>query len=189
MRAGLDEIRAAERVRISRALHDQIGPSLCSAGLMVGLLRSHPSDLPPMANDMLETIQDALETAIDAVRALSSSADPTLAQRCGLRGALEFLARAYKAEFVLHDAVPAWTGERADAACRILHDALLVLPPTPAPPRIECRPTGLLLSAGSPLPAAPFTALAAIASAAGLRLQSPGAAPSTQLALTAEDLP
>jgi hypothetical protein len=189
VRAGLEEIRFAERMRISRALHDHIGPSLCSAGLMVGLLRSKPADFAPMANDMLETIQDALETAIDAVRALSSSADPTLARRCGLRGALEFIARAHKAGFDPHGALPGWTGPRADAACRVLHDALLVLPPAAAAPRIECHSGAVSLSAATLLPARPLAALATAAAAAGLRLECRADGSATYLALTAEDLP
>lgn len=186
MRAGLEQIREAERLRVSRALHDQIGPSLCSAGLMAGLLRSAPAELPPMANDMLEAIQDALESAIEAVRALNSIADPTLARRCGLRGALEFVARAHKAELILHPAVPDWTGERAGAACRIVHDALLVAPAGGAAPRIECNSGLVELTAAAPLPAAPLAALAGVASAAGLRLRRLEDGGTLRLSLTEE---
>ncbi len=187
VRAGLEQIRHAERLRISRALHDQVGPSLCSAGLMVGLLRSSGAEYPSPARDLMEAIQDALESAIDVVRALSYGADPALAQRCGLRGALEFLARVHKTDLALQAGLPAWPDPQAETACRILRDALLVLPAGAAPPRIASGPGRLELSGAAALPAEPRAALAALAAASGLRLEWLGEGAAARLALWAEE--
>jgi hypothetical protein len=182
--AGLEQIRHAERLRISRTLHDQIGPSLCSAGLMVSLLRSGSGGTPPMAQDMLDAIQDALETAIESVRSLSYSADPALAQRCGLRGALEFLARSHRAELDLRAGLPPWPAPRAESACRILQDVLL-LAAGPAAARLETTASGLSLAGALDLPGEARTALAALAAQAGLQLDWAAEAVPARLSLHA----
>lgn len=186
--AGLEQIRHAERLRISRALHDQIGPSLCSAGLMIGLLRSSASEYPPDTRGLMEGIQDALESAIDSVRALSYSADPALAKRCGLRGALEFLARVHKAKLDLLQGLPAWPAKQAETACRILQDALLTAPAGGARPCIESGAGHLALSAAGGLDADVRAALAAVASDAGLNLEWLGEGAAAGFALRAEEV-
>lgn len=185
--AGLEQIRLAERLRTSRALHDQIGPSLCSAGLMIGLLRSSPGDDPETAGKLMETIQDALEAAIDAVRALSYSADPALARRCGMRGALEFLAGAHKAELDARCGVPSWPKPRAEAACRILQDALLLIESGGTARRLESTAACLRLYGAGALAAEARAALASAAGAAGLRLAWHGEGEASRLELTAEE--
>lgn len=186
--AGLEQIRQAERLRMSRALHDQIGPSLCSAGLMIGLLRSSANEYPPETRGLMESIQDALESAIDAVRALSYSADPALVKRCGLRGALEFLARVHKAELVLGSGLPGWPAKQAGAACRILQDTLLTLQPEGGRVRIEGGAGHLVLSAAGGLDADVRAALALAASDAGLRLEWLGEDATAGFALRAEEV-
>lgn len=186
--AGLEQIRHAERLRISRALHDQIGPSLCSAGLMIGLLRSSADEYPPDARGLMESIQDALESAIDSVRALSYSADPALTKRCGLRGALEFLARVHKAKLALEAGLPGWPAKQAEAACRILQDALLMAPAGGAGPCIEGGAGHLSLSAAGGLNSDVRAALALAASDAGLRLEWLGEDAAAGFALQAEEV-
>ena len=90
---GLDALRRTGRASVSRVLHDEIGPALCSAGLMLGLLRTEARNLPPEAREWLDGLQAAMESAMEAARLLSYQADPALAGRCGLRTALEYLAR------------------------------------------------------------------------------------------------
>lgn len=186
--AGLEQIRHAERLRISRALHDQVGPSLCSAGLMIGLLRSSANEYPPDTKGLMESIQNALESAIDSVRALSYSSDPTLAKRCGLRGALEFLARVHKAELALGSGLPGWPAKQTEAACRILQDTLLMLRPEGGPVRIESSAGHLALSAAAGLDTVVRAALALAASDAGLRLEWLGEDAAAGFALRAEEV-
>lgn len=185
--AGLELIRHAERLRNSRALHDQVGPSLCSAGLMVSLLRSSAADYPQTARELMETIQDSLEAAIDAVRALSYGADPALAHRCGLRGALEFLSRAHKAQLDLQAGLPDWPVPQAETACRILQDALLVLPAGAAPASLRGGTGSLEFSCAGALPAEAGTALASLAAASGLRLDWLDTGEATCFTLHAEE--
>ena len=186
--AGLERIRQGERLLISRALHDQIGPSLCSAGLMIGLLRSWANDCPPDARSLLESIQDALDAAIQSVRTLSYGTDPALAKRCGLRGALEFLTRVHQAELDLERGLPAWPAMQSEAACRILQDALRMAPAGGGLPRIESDRGGLSVHRLCELDEDVRVALRALAAAAGLRLEWLGGIAAAGFALRAEEV-
>lgn len=170
---GLEAARRAERRRMSRVLHDQIGPSLCSAGLMVGLLRSAPDEFPLQTNEMLASIQDALETTIDSIRALSYAADPALASRCGFHSALSYVARWHDCELKLASRPMVLDGASAEAACRILNDALLLLPPDRLHPErlLDVGPSSLTLTAAGRLDGAAFDALAHCAASAALGLK------------------
>ncbi|MGC4055396.1 MAG: histidine kinase [Paludibaculum sp.] len=123
--SGLDEIRQHDRRRVSRRLHDDIGPSLCSAGLMVGLLRSNWPDLNQESRDLLDTVQEALESAVDSVRVLSYQSDPGIAGRCGLRKAVELITSDRPVDLTVAPGTPGWTPEQAETLCRIIGDALL----------------------------------------------------------------
>jgi hypothetical protein len=122
---GLDEIRQHDRRRVSRVLHDDIGPSLCSAGLMVGLLRSNWQDLNQESRDLLDTVQEALESAVDSVRVLSYQSDPGIVERCGLRRAVELITADRPVDLTIAPGTPVWSLEQAETLCRIIGDALL----------------------------------------------------------------
>lgn len=123
--SGLDEIRLLDRQRVSRRLHDDIGPSLCSAGLMVGLLRSNWPDLNQESRDLLDTVQEALESAVDSVRVLSYQSDPGIVARCGLRKAVELITTDRPVDLTIAQGTPVWSQEQAETLCRIIGDALL----------------------------------------------------------------
>jgi len=169
---GLEALRNAHRLHMSRTLHDQIGPSLCSAGLMLGLVRSATGELDPTSTGLLDSIQDALETAIDSVRALSYAADPGLGVRCGFRSALSYITQSHPAELVFTQDARLLSGKGADAACRIIQDALIALP-QPAEVnarRVECGNGGVTLTSPGLLPSATLPALRHMVSTAGQTL-------------------
>lgn len=116
---GLESLRRAERRCVSRVLHDEVGPSLCSAGLQLSLLRGEADDRT------LDSIQEALDHAISAVRSLSYRSDPQLASRCGLRAALSYLTAGRKAKLVVDEEPADLTPQQADLLARVVRDALL----------------------------------------------------------------
>jgi len=125
---GLESLRHAERAKVSRVLHDDTGPCLCSAGLVLGLLRGEAGRLSPEGREWLEMLQTALETALETVRLLNYQTNPALAGRCGLRAALEYLTGGGALVFDSSNGTPAWTPEQEETACRIVRDIILAAP-------------------------------------------------------------
>lgn len=136
---GLEALRRHDRLRVSRRLHDDIGPSLCSAGLMMGLLRSSWQQLDPTARELLDSVQEALEAAVDSVRLLSYQSAPDIVSRCGLRKALEFTTQGRCVEISFSNEAPRWLDGQAEAVCRIIGDALLAWEASTRPGRLELR--------------------------------------------------
>ncbi|MGJ5817764.1 histidine kinase [Paludibaculum fermentans] len=134
---GSDEMRQQERRRVSRRLHDDIGPSLCSAGLMIGLLRSNWPELNRESRELLDTIQEALEAAVDSVRVLSYQSDPGIVTRCGLRKSIELITQGRPVDFTFEQGTPAWSMEQAESLCRIIGDALLAWDASERPGRVQ----------------------------------------------------
>lgn len=74
--------------RAGRALHDDVGPQLAGAGILLSLVRS---DFPKAALEVQEALS-ALDQAMERVRALSQELNPSPVDRLGLRNALLRLA-------------------------------------------------------------------------------------------------
>jgi signal transduction histidine kinase len=78
-----------------RALHDQVGPLLSTAGIRLALLKSdHPETASAVEDAVL-----ALEQAMDCVRGLSRELNPPPAAHLGLKKALSNLVEAQRASF------------------------------------------------------------------------------------------
>jgi hypothetical protein len=137
---------------------------------MVGLLRCNPSAFDAPSGELLASVEDALESAIDTIRALTACAEPELATRCGYHSALERLAKAHGVELEYPIGTRAPRARQADAACRILQDALLSSADG-STRRIEVRRDGLLLLGGRAIAARPFRALRHLAAGAGIGLR------------------
>lgn len=166
--SGLEALSADSLGRVSRALHDDVGPSLCSAGLMLGLIRSSSTDLPPESREMLDSIQDALESCVDSVRLLSYHSDPGLADRCGWRGAIDYLTKGRNVEVFYPDAPPEFSAPQARLLVRLVHD---ITHPWTSPHQIAVTTSGMTIEGppGSPLEASRQAALAHLADCAGFR--------------------
>lgn len=145
----LEALHRGARARTSRTLHDEIGPSLCSAGLMVGLLRNEVGNLPPDGREWLDTLQAALESAMESARLLSYRTDPALAERCGLEAALEYLVRGTSLSLNCAAGMPDWTVAQREAACRIVRDVIPAIPGEAG--RLETSGAGLTLHGNGPL--------------------------------------
>lgn len=71
-----------------RALHDDVGPQLAGAGILLSLVKA---DYPAAAVPVQQVLA-ALETAMESVRALSQKLNPSPVDRLGLASALQRLS-------------------------------------------------------------------------------------------------
>lgn len=170
---GLRRIREIERRRLSRALHDEAGPLLCSAGLAAELLYSAIPAPSPQQEELFTKLRSTLESVVGGIRLLSQEAAPDLAERHGLQGALATLAQAHGAELRM-DALPQLPPGRAHALCELVRDALLACGPGPGRPRIHTTHQGVRIESASAAGDAVAGALRQAARAAGFGFSSRG---------------
>ncbi len=87
-----------ERSHIARVLHDEVGQTLSAAGLQLAVLQLDFADRIPELGERTREIQATLEQVMKSVRELSHSVNPALAERTGLRYALEYLVERASAK-------------------------------------------------------------------------------------------
>jgi len=100
------------RARLSEVLHGRIGQDLSAAGLQLDLLRMDLADSGVPIPRRIAEIQAALGTVIEVVRDLNRELNPVIAERVGLRAALERLAG------LLRDGFPGNVRVLADASAQ-----------------------------------------------------------------------
>ncbi len=118
----------AERARISRLLHDRVGQHLSAAGLQLDLLRMDLADSAFPISQRTAEIQGMLETVVGLVRDLNHELNPALAERMGLRAALDGLAGRLRSDFhgtvrLLADPAAKPPAEAAAALYRIAQES------------------------------------------------------------------
>ena len=99
----LQTTQEAERSRLARELHDELGALLTSAKLDVARLRSRlptltgaaDSALPPEVNERLNHLNEALNSGIALKRRIIEDLRPSSLANLGLTAALEILAREF----------------------------------------------------------------------------------------------
>ena len=117
-----------DRARFYRLLHDHVGQYLSAAGLQLDLLRMDLADSAfPIAGRTAE-IQATLDTVMGLVRDLNHELNPAVAERMGLRAALDRLAGRLRTDFkgnvrLLADATAQPSPEAAAALYRIAQEA------------------------------------------------------------------
>jgi signal transduction histidine kinase len=86
--AALCATAQATLARAGRALHDDVGPQLAGAGILLSLVKS---DFPKAAPEVQEVLS-ALDKAMETVRALSQELNTSPVDRLGLQHALRRFA-------------------------------------------------------------------------------------------------
>jgi hypothetical protein len=126
----LDTLESSEttRVRLSRLLHDHIGQGLSAAGLQLDLLRMDLAEGSLPVSARLGELQATLESIIEKLRTVNRELNPAVAERVGLRAALDCLAGRLRADFkgnlrVFADATAQPPPEAAAALYRIAEEA------------------------------------------------------------------
>ena len=121
------ELRRAEQHWLSRQLHDDLGPSLCAAGLQLSLMRTEAGEMSAECTTALDAVQAILDNTVDRVRLLSYAVCPANAAKCGLRDMVPMLARAFRVEVPEFDSAPAVMGAGAIELAEQLLDCLLLM--------------------------------------------------------------
>jgi two-component system sensor histidine kinase UhpB len=93
----------AERVRVARELHDQVGQTLTGVVLALeGIHRRAPADLRPDLAD----VQEAARAGVEEVREIARALRPGALEELGLRSALTTLANSFTGLRVRHALQP-----------------------------------------------------------------------------------
>ena len=122
------EALEADRERLSQLLHDCAGQNLSAAGLQLDPLRMDLAETALPATQRIGEIQAMLETVMALFRESNRELNPAVAQRLGLRAALDALAGRLRADFkgnvrVFADATAQPAPEAAAALYRIAQEA------------------------------------------------------------------
>ena len=105
----------AERARLARILHDEVGQGLSAAGLQLDLLRMDLEDQVPSISTRTAEVQQLLEQLMQRVREFSYELNPATVERNGLFAALDRLVGRIRREF--------------PGTVRLMADSSLRLPP------------------------------------------------------------
>jgi signal transduction histidine kinase len=117
-----------DRARLPQLLHDRVGQSLSAAGLQLDLLRMDLAESALPIPQRIGEIQAMLDTVMGLVRDVHRELNPAVAERIGLRAALDSLAGRLRADFkgkvrVFADAAAQPAPEAAAALYRIAEEA------------------------------------------------------------------
>jgi signal transduction histidine kinase len=82
----------AERARLARFLHDEVGQCLSAAGLQLDLLRMDAESAAPDVPARTREVQQLLESVMERVREFSYELNPAMVERAGLNSALDRMA-------------------------------------------------------------------------------------------------
>lgn len=100
-KAALSALNAqeAERARLARILHDEVGQGLSAAGLQLDLLRMDFESTVPSISRRTAEVQQLLEQLMQRVREFSYELNPATVERSGLYPALDRLVNRIRREF------------------------------------------------------------------------------------------
>jgi signal transduction histidine kinase len=180
-----------DRARLAQLLHDYVGQSLSAAGLQLDLLRMDLADTTIAIPNRIGEIQAILETLIGLVRDVHRELHPALAERVGLRAALDGLAGRLRTDFkgnvrVFADSTALPAPDTAAALYRIAQEAAgyaarragcsaieILLKSLRSGPALEIRDNGPGFDADSAQPGAAleFLVMRYFADRAGIELQ------------------
>ncbi|WP_109476111.1 PAS domain-containing protein [Paraburkholderia sp. C35] len=131
--AYLQSIREAERTRISRELHDELGQLLSGLRLGLNYLQTQASATTPEQAGHLQMLKHLVDATMDAVHRIASDLRPAVLDELGLHAALEWLTESFTQRngvpCELHLAMPeelarSIDAERSTAIFRIVQEAL-----------------------------------------------------------------
>lgn len=93
--AGLEEWREAERLRISRELHDELGQALTALKFdLSSLLDASPND--PLVRERAAAMEETIDASITSVRRIAADLRPGMLDDLGLAPAIEWKAQDFQ---------------------------------------------------------------------------------------------
>lgn len=94
--AYLQSVREAERTRISRELHDELGQSLTALRLGLNFLEMHPPTASETTwREHVRRLKDIADSTVDAVQRIAADLRPPMLDELGLAAAIEWLAESF----------------------------------------------------------------------------------------------
>ncbi|AKM28880.1 histidine kinase [Pandoraea faecigallinarum] len=93
--AYLQTVREAERTRLSRELHDELGQWLGGLRLGLNYLETQPDMSPADQSAHLQTLKQLVDETIDAVHRIAADLRPAVLDELGLHAALEWLTESF----------------------------------------------------------------------------------------------
>ena len=126
----LQTIQEAEKSKLARDLHDEIGAILVSAKMDASWVQQHLQPLEPRINDKLQRLLVTLDDGVQIKRRIIEELRPTLLDNLGLGAAIEWQTSEVcaRANLIPHISIPeeepTWPNEVAIALFRIVQEAL-----------------------------------------------------------------
>ncbi|MGX6567926.1 PAS domain S-box protein [Cupriavidus necator] len=94
--AYLQSVREAERTRISRELHDELGQSLTALRLGLSFIEAQQGpDAGDACRKHLQMLKQIADSTVDAVQRIAADLRPPLLDELGLTAAIEWLAESF----------------------------------------------------------------------------------------------
>ncbi|VVD67772.1 PAS domain-containing sensor histidine kinase [Pandoraea fibrosis] len=129
--AYLQTVREAERTRLSRELHDELGQWLGGLRLGLSYLEAKPGAAPADQSAHIQMLKDLVDETIDAVHRIAADLRPAVLDELGLHAALEWLTESFTqrhglpCELVMPESVTACLdSECSTAIFRIVQESL-----------------------------------------------------------------
>ncbi len=99
--ARLQSVREAERTRIAREIHDDLGQMLTAfkielALLSIRLTKVDDSDVVPLVREQLKSMSDGASTMMQSVKRIASDLRPSLLDDLGLTAAIAWQAQEFQ---------------------------------------------------------------------------------------------
>lgn len=110
----LQSVREEERIRISRAVHDELGQALTGLKLDLAWLDSRLTGQPKSAHAKISEMSSRIDETIGTVRRIATELRPGILDHLGLAAAIEWQAREFQNR----------TGIECQVTCALLHPML-----------------------------------------------------------------
>jgi two-component system, NarL family, sensor histidine kinase UhpB len=127
-----DSLLEAERARIAREIHDDLGATMTGVSMHVRMALSAGGDTLPIVRERLTQVLQLVDTANQSIQRIISDLRPSAIDHLGIWGGIEWLANEWQTrtglpcELTLDPALDAITiqGDRATALFRIVQESL-----------------------------------------------------------------
>jgi signal transduction histidine kinase len=128
--ANLQSVREQERIHIAREIHDELGQALTGLKYDIAALVKASAETPDAMPSKAQSVNQAIDRIINAVRRISSGLRPEVLDEIGLAAAIEWQAREFQRRTGIRCAIevaPGFTDpdkERSTALFRIFQELL-----------------------------------------------------------------